>query len=316
MIPPRTLRPQPLFSLGEIMPNHLRTAASLSLMMAAMSFTAPQASGQIQIRPEDASGLAESLSAEQLVKVRLATDAPVIGPGQTIHLAAIFTIAPNWHIYWANPGDSGAPTNLTVTVPDGFTVGRTLFPRPMAFTDEIGTTYGYERQVVLFVPVTAPRDLQAGEIEFKVDVFYLVCRERCLMGNIERTQRVRAAAAAVRAEKEGPEGRVLRGYFQRLPRPLEELLGSDARLGRGRLTLTGPAHANEEIEFFPLPVPGVTIGKPDIIVEADRFRLVVTYDVQPQNALGGAMSVKGVLGLGKRGSDPCYHFELPLEGGG
>ena len=71
------------------MPNHLRIAFVLSLMIAATIFTAPQASGQIQIRPEDASGMAETLSADQLVKVRLATDAPIIGPGQTVHLAAI-----------------------------------------------------------------------------------------------------------------------------------------------------------------------------------------------------------------------------------
>lgn len=298
------------------MPNHLRIAASLSLMMAAMLFTASRASAQIQIRPEDASGMVENLSAEQLVKVHLVSDAPIIGPGQTIHLAAIFTIAPHWHIYWANPGDSGAPTSLTVTAPEGFTVGETFFPRPMAFTDEIGTTYGYERQVVLFIPVTAPQDLQAGEIEFKVDVFFLVCRESCLMGRVEREVTLRTAAEPVQIEQEGPEGRVLRGYFQRLPRPLEELPGAEAEAKKGRLILTGPADAHEEIEFFPLPVPGVTFGKPDIIVQADRFRVVVTYDVQPQNALGGVMSVRGVLGLGKRGSEPCYHFNLPVEGGG
>ena len=298
------------------MPNHLRTAASLSLMLATMFFTTPQASGQIQIRPEDASGMAENLSAEQLVKVRLASDAPIIGPGQTIHLAAIFTIAPRWHIYWANPGDSGAPTSLTVTAPDGFTVGETLFPRPMSFTDEVGTTFGYERQVVLFVPVTAPENLQAGEVEFKVDVFYLACREKCLMGRVERTQRLQTAAAPVQTEKEGPEAWILNGYFQRLPRPLQELPGAEAQAKKGRLILTGPADTREEIEFFPLPAPGVTFGRPEIVVQADRFRVAVTYDVQPQNALGGALSVRGVVGLGKRGSDPCYYFDLPVEGDG
>ena len=78
----------------------------------------------------------------------------------------------------------------------------------------------------------------------------------------------------------------------------------------------GAELSREEIEFFPLPAPGVTFGRPEIVVQADRFRVVVTYDVQPQNALGGALSVRGVVGLGKRGSDPCYHFDLPVEGDG
>ena len=298
------------------MQSHARNAAVLMLMIAGLLSVADRAAGQIEIRPEDASGMKENLSADQLVKVRLAADTQIISPGETFHLAALFSVVPGWHIYWANPGVSGAPTTLTITAPEGFTVGRTRFPRPESFTDEIGTTYGYEGNVTLLVPVTAPEELEVGEVEFKVDVFFLVCREKCLMGETELKDRIRTVAAPLVDEKAPPQARMIKAKLQRLPRPLAELEGARARLERGRLIITGPADAHETIEFFPLPVPGVTFGAADATVNADRFRIVAPYEVKPQNALDEPMTVKGLVGLGNRRHEPCYYVELPLADGG
>jgi thiol:disulfide interchange protein DsbD len=298
------------------MHSHARHATVLTLMIAGMLFAAGRAAGQIEIRPEDASGMKENLSATQLVRVRLVADTQVITPGETFHLAALFAIAPHWHIYWVNPGVSGAPTTLTVTAPEGFTVGETLFPRPETFTDEVGITYGYERNVTLLVPITAPDTLEAGEAEFKVDVFFLVCRESCLMGETALKEHIQTAAAPVLNEKEPPQARIIRSRLESLPRPLEELEGSEARLERGRLIITGPADAHEMIEFFPLPVPGVTFGKAEVSVSADRFRVIAPYQVKPQNALGEPLSVNGLIGLGNHRHEPCYHVEVPLADDG
>jgi DsbC/DsbD-like thiol-disulfide interchange protein len=302
------------------MHSHARNATALTMLVAAMLFTAGQASSQteIEIRPEDASGMQkDSLSAKQLVRVRLDSDVKTVAPGQTFYLAALFSIAPGWHIYWANPGASGAPTTLSVTAPEGFTVGRTLFPRPTAFTDEVGITYGYAGNVTLLVPVTAPDVLEPGEAGFKVDASYLVCRESCLLGDAQFEHRLRTAPEPVDNQLENPETRILRRKLELLPRPLDELPGAKARLERGRLLVTGPADAHETIEFFPLPVPGVTFGEPDVSVTADRFRVVVRYEVKPQNVLDDEpLSVRGLVGLGNRRHEPCYYFELPLAEGG
>jgi DsbC/DsbD-like thiol-disulfide interchange protein len=283
------------------------------LLAALLSLPVGVQAAQAQFRLQTGAKPAEIQTADQAVQVRLAGDAPSIGPGQTIRLAVIFTIAPYWHIYWLNPGDSGAPTNLTVTAPEGFSVGGTLFPRPGAFEETAGTVYGYERQTVLFVPVTAPKDLKDGEASFQVDIFYLVCRDRCLIGRAAESLRIATTSGAAGPEPSTPDAQTLRRHADRLPRPLAELAGASARLEGGLLLVTGPAGGHETIEFFPLPVPGVTFGEAEIVVEDDRFRLAVPFEVKPQNALGQKMSVRGVLGLGRSVSDPCYDLLLPLE---
>jgi len=298
------------------MTRQAQITAPLMLLLALLSLPLGGRAAQAQHRLQTGAKPAEIQTAEQAVQVRLAGDAAAIGPGQTIRLAVIFTIAPHWHIYWLNPGDSGAPTNLTVTAPEGFTVGGTLFPRPEAFTETAGTTYGYERETVLFVPVTAPKDLKEGEVSFDVDIFYLVCRDRCLIGRAAESLRIATAATAAGSGPSTADTQTLRRHADRLPRPLTELPGASARLEEGLLLVTGPAGGHETVEFFPLPVPGVTFGEAEIVVEDDRFRLAVPFQVKPQNALGQTMSVRGVLGLGRSVSDPCYDLLLPLESDG
>ena len=80
-----------------------------------------------------------------------------------------------------------------------------------------------------------------------------------------------------------------------------------------RLVITGPAAGFDAIELFPIDAPGVTFGPAQATVTGDRFRVAVDIDVQPRNALGAPLRVRGVLGLGDRTSDPSYAFDVPVE---
>ena len=61
----------------------------------------------------------ESLSerAAKAVKVELLSDVTQVAPGASSWVALHFTIAPGWHLYWRNPGDSGAPISWTFALP-------------------------------------------------------------------------------------------------------------------------------------------------------------------------------------------------------
>ena len=39
-------------------------------------------------------------------------------------------IAPGWHTYWMNPGDSGEPPRIEWALPTGFTAGDIVWPHP------------------------------------------------------------------------------------------------------------------------------------------------------------------------------------------
>ena len=118
---------------------------------------------------------------------KLVTAALLAGPltaGGQSWLAVKYTIAPGWHIYWENPGETGIATTIDLTLPEGFAAGEVQYPGPHAFMmpgDLVN--YGYENEAILLTQLTAPAALPtAGEI--KADTRWLVCREeQCVPGS-------------------------------------------------------------------------------------------------------------------------------------
>ena len=272
----------------------------------------------------DALGQHRPLTAESLVQVRVISDTARIAPGRTFHLAVIFDIAEHWHIYWQDAGDAGAPTEIAVRAPEGFTVGEPLYPRPKAFAEMVGTTFGYEGRAVLFVPITAPQRLEQGVATFEAEVFYFVCRDSCLIGQEKRSIRLETVGNPAEAGDAGgghgagksADAVLLEEHRQRLPRPIEKLKGAEARLQDGRLVITGPAGGHTKVEFFPIALRGVKFGETERIVEDDRFRVTAQLDIQPHNISRkgpSGPSIRGVVGLGGKVDDPCYYFDLPLK---
>ena len=68
-----------------------------------------------------------------LVKAELLADVSAIQPGKPFNLGVMMKIEPGWHTYWKNPGDSGSPTKISFTAPDGFTIEPLQFPTPIEF---------------------------------------------------------------------------------------------------------------------------------------------------------------------------------------
>ena len=95
-----------------------------------------------------------------LVKAAVELDGSAIVPGEPALLGVRYTINPAWHIYWSNAGDTGAPTELSVTAPPGFKIGPIRWPRPEIFIEGGDTSFGYGKETMLFVPIVAPVDLE------------------------------------------------------------------------------------------------------------------------------------------------------------
>ena len=104
--------------------------------------------------------------------------------GKTLWVGLQLAHKPEWHTYWKNSGDSGQPTTLNWSLPDGVTAGEINWPTPQKI--RIGTlaNYGYENTVLLPVPLTVSRDfkpsLLASDIEVKLKAAWLVCKKECI----------------------------------------------------------------------------------------------------------------------------------------
>lgn len=75
-------------------------------------------------------GRAQIVGGRQLVKAQLVADTQHIEPGQKFRLGVLYTIVPNWHIYWKYAGDAGIPTQIDWQLPAGFQAGPLQWPLP------------------------------------------------------------------------------------------------------------------------------------------------------------------------------------------
>lgn len=123
-------------------------------------------------------------SNEEVVSVKMINEEKAIRPGKAFWTCFQFTIGPEWHLYWKNPGDAGAAPSILWTLPEGFTAGEPLWPFPERFDIEDAIVYGYEKQVLVLVPIYPPNDLVEGErITLKAEVQWLGCSRTCVPGN-------------------------------------------------------------------------------------------------------------------------------------
>jgi len=116
-------------------------------------------------------------------------------PGRPFMVGIRFTMKPNWHVYWRNPGDSGQEARVKWKLPKGWRASAIYWPRPERHTASGMTTYIYPREVVLPVQITPSgptRDATIG-----ADVQWLVCEEACIAGSKKMSLRIPTGAAAL-----------------------------------------------------------------------------------------------------------------------
>ena len=102
------------------------------------------------------------------------------GPGKSVWMGLQLTHAPEWHTYWKNSGDSGLPTEMQWTLPEGVSAGPIAWPTPRKFPIGNLANYGYDGSVVLPVPLTVSPAFKGEHIDVKLYAAWLVCRKECI----------------------------------------------------------------------------------------------------------------------------------------
>ena len=115
------------------------------------------------------------------VQARLVAEDRAVAPGGSITIALEERIAPEWHTYWKNPGDAGAPTIIEWTLPPGWTAEAIQWPRPKRVPVGPLMDYGYEGKLWLLSKINAPADAKVGEtVTIKAAASWLVCKNICI----------------------------------------------------------------------------------------------------------------------------------------
>ena len=114
------------------------------------------------------------------VQTEIIPEFTTITAGEPFTVAVVQTIAPGWHTYWKNPGDSGESLSVDWTMPPGFVAGDLQWPAPHRIDIGPLTNFGYSDRVVLLTSIAPPTDLSGTEVTLKADLQWLVCQELCV----------------------------------------------------------------------------------------------------------------------------------------
>ena len=113
------------------------------------------------------------------VKARLVAEQSSVAPGGAVTVALEEQITSEWHTYWKNPGDAGAPTEIQWTLPAGWKADPIQWPVPRRVPVGPLMDYGYEGKLWLLTKITAPADAKEPAV-IKAAVTWLVCKNVCI----------------------------------------------------------------------------------------------------------------------------------------
>ena len=113
-------------------------------------------------------------------EAQLLLSADTVRPGDTVLAGVQLKMETGWHTYWKNPGDSGQATEIKWQLPPGVTAGKIQWPLPKKLPPAEVTTYGYEDEVVLLVPLKIETNAPAGALNLAAKVSWLECKESCI----------------------------------------------------------------------------------------------------------------------------------------
>ncbi len=183
------------------------------------------------------------------VRAELVAHAPQgVVAGQPIWLGLAIAHQPHWHTYWKNPGDSGLPTTLQWSLPEGVKAGEIEWPTPKRLPIGPLVNHGYDGQVLLPVRVEVPAGFAADTLPIKLHAEWLVCKDVCIpeSGDFVLDLPARAAWSAQAAAFDAA--------LAAAPRALTGAVASASLTGAGlQIEVSGlpAAWAGKTIELFP-----------------------------------------------------------------
>ena len=226
----------------------------------------------------------------QHVTASLVGETHNIVPGRPFQLALRQQIQPGWHTYWSNPGESGLPTVIEWSLPQGFRAGSIAWPTPERFTAGPVVGYGYKDEILLPVTIEAPADVRPGNVLLSARVSWLVCSDICIPEEAELSISVPVGTASE------PDPNWTDAFASTRARtPRSNPFPTTAVAAGDEITLrvaTGDATQLQEVAFFPADANVIDDGATQLVAaDAEGLRLTLRRDkTQPVPAV-----VNGVL---------------------
>jgi len=232
----------------------------------------------------------------EAVEVELVAQRDALVPGETALLGLRIRHDPHWHTYWRNPGDSGLPTTLALTLPEGWKAGPIVWPAPQRVFVGPLASYAFEGDLLLPLPVEVPSSAPNGKVRIAGRAQWLMCREVCIPGEADVALEIAVAASA----RPSAHAALFDWAAGETPSTRVE---AAAAPGEGKLSLGFERAAVKTAEFFPYDEGWVAAAAPQRLYRigdegATRWRLELALaDGVDRAALEKAGLEGGTIGV-------------------
>ncbi len=211
------------------------------------------------------------------VKAELIALESAIVPGKPITVSLRLEIIAHWHTYWKNPGDSGLPTKIKWTLPDGLVAKPIEWAAPQRLPLGPLTNFGYDGTVDHIVRIETPSSLVVGSTAtLKASASWLVCKDVCIPEEAELTLSLPVAANS--ATKPAIQAQ-FDTAFARIPKPNSNWRAS-AKIDGNILQLT----LNSATVLSKLPT--------DVFFYPDLEELILNAAPQKQTATVNSLALE------------------------
>lgn len=104
-----------------------------------------------------------------------------IEPGGAVTLVLAQELAPGWHVYWKNPGDTGLPLDLAWSLPEGFVAAEPIYPTPHRIPIADFVNFGHEGAPKFLIELRAPQEAKPGDlVDIGLQARWLICADICV----------------------------------------------------------------------------------------------------------------------------------------
>jgi thiol:disulfide interchange protein DsbD len=225
--------------------------------------------------------------------VRLISEQDTVVRGAIFWVGLDLLLDDGWHVYWQNPGDSGISPKVKWRLPSGITAGNIMWPYPERMSVGPLTSFGYEHEVLLLVPIGVDGDFgSTKDVNLHARVEWLVCKDMCVPGRAELNFSVPLAA-----DVSGIKFNKFKTSFDQTRQNLPQLIPSITSYAvldgdHWRLNIQTPIKAQGNIIFYPFRDDVIEHAAPQYIQAAsDGYQVVLTKSHIYQ---GSSMTLEGI----------------------
>jgi len=210
-----------------------------------------------------------------------------------IHL----TMDNDWHTYWKNPGEAGAPLLVEWELPEGYEISALYWPTPKRYDISSIIGYGYEKEVTFLAKVTPPKETHDQSATIKAHVQWLACSaDTCLPGQATLSKTLPLKQAKPELDEAG--ARIITAARTALPKVNCCDVTATRTADKLEVKVKVPKHDNQTLSAYFCP------AEPELIDDKSAAQAVASvgktgeYTVALKDSSGGspkADTLRGVL---------------------